>query len=433
MPTVGCMTTEILDLDDLDDLVTSKPADAGGDDRSLAPRLGWGDRAALTALVAAALTTALDGPMPWPLIRAAAIVAVAVALVRARTVPARVRSAVLGLIGLLTAAYGGGYGAMYALKDPASLTAVTGLATLIAGVATLIAGVAGLLRGTRWWTKLVSIPAALAVTFVLGMPIGLGVAQTNVPPLRLGDRTPASVGLAYDDVELTTADGVDLDAWYVPSMNGAAVVLLAGAGSVRSDEVDRAAAIARHGYGVLLLDVRGHGGSEGEPMLLGWYGERDVRPAVDWLLERPEVTGGRVGVVGMSMGGQQAVAAAGDDSRIRAVVADGVVGRHSSELDAPTAVDTFLGWLSMETAEMLTEAPHPVPLRDAARAATASFLVVAAERVGLEQDFSEILVDAAADRVDVWVAPDSGHTGAFGRHPHEWERRVTEFLDATLV
>ena len=84
-----------------------------------------------------------------------------------------------------------------------------------------------------------------------------------------------------------------------------------------------------------MLDVRGHGGSGGEANLMGWYGELDVKPGIDYLLARGDVSDGRVGVVGMSMGGQQAVAAAGDDPRIRAVVADGVVGRHSSEIDAP--------------------------------------------------------------------------------------------------
>lgn len=51
------------------------------------------------------------------------------------------------------------------------------------------------------------------------------------------------------------ADGVRLSAWYVPSRNGAAVVLLPGAGSTRTAVLGQAAVLARHGYGALLTDT----------------------------------------------------------------------------------------------------------------------------------------------------------------------------------
>ena len=43
----------------------------------------------------------------------------------------------------------------------------------------------------------------------------------NVPAM-----TPAEVGLAYEDVALFTEDGLHMAAWYVPSHNGAAVVIV---------------------------------------------------------------------------------------------------------------------------------------------------------------------------------------------------------------
>ena len=54
-----------------------------------------------------------------------------------------------------------------------------------------------------------------------------------------------------------------LAGWYAPSRNGAAVVLLHGAGSTRSNVLDEAVVLAEHGYGVLMLDARGHGESAG--------------------------------------------------------------------------------------------------------------------------------------------------------------------------
>lgn len=419
------MTTELISVAPPVELVEIEPKAFGQ-----VPR--WVERAALVSGVGAAIATAFDGPQPWPLVRAIVVIAAVVWLVRAAPLYGRRRAGVLATTGFLATVYGAGYGVMYAIKDAVSLTAVAGLTALVAGLVTAVGSVVAVLRSTRWWVKVLAVPTTLMVAALFGLPLGIGVAMTNVPPLRLGDRTPATVGLDYEDVRVTTSDGVELDAWYVASRNGSAVVLLAGAGSVRSDEVDRAAALANQGFGVLLLDVRGHGGSDGEANLLGWYGERDVKPGIDYLLSRPDVSDGRVGVIGMSMGGQQAVAAMGADPRIRAVVADGVVGRHSSELDAPTPVDGFLGWLSMETTELLTAAPHPRPLAEAVEGSSASLLVIAAEKVALEQDFAEVLVDAAPDRVDLWIAPDSGHTGGFAAHPAQWEQIVSDFLQSQL-
>ena len=141
-------------------------------------------------------------------------------------------------------------------------------------------------------------------------------------------------------------------------------------------------------------------------------------------------------LVGMSRGGQPAVAAAGDDPRIRAVVAAGVVGRHSSEIDAPNAIDGLMGWMMMQATELTTGAPHPIPLVDAVRAASPHHvLVIAAGKgaMGMEADFANQLVNASPKTVEVWSVDDVSHTQAFSKHRGEWTARVTEFLDAALA
>jgi hypothetical protein len=60
--------------------------------------------------------------------------------------------------------------------------------------------------------------------------------------------------------------------------------------------------LARHGYGVLRFDRRGEGESEGDPNLLGWGMDRDLRAAVAFLEERPDVRDGRIGGLGLSVG-----------------------------------------------------------------------------------------------------------------------------------
>lgn len=394
----------------------------------------WRRTTAAIAGIGVAVVTGLDGAQPWPAVRSMCVlVPVGSALLVGRRVAGRREAAIWIVVGFVAVLVGAGIGVPYTINTGASMITFAGITALVAGLVTLAVGIAGVLRRTRWWQKALAFVTGLAVVGVLGVPLTVALTMTNVPPLALGDTTPASVGLPYDDVELHTEDGVRLDGWYVPSENGSAVVLLGGSGSIRSDEVDRAAALARYGFGVLLLDVRGHGTSGGEAMLLGWYGERDIAPAVDYLLARPDVVDGRVGVVGMSMGAQQAVAASGADARIRAVVADGVVGRHGSELTAHDPLDALMGWVSYKATELMTGAPYPVRLVDAVRdAAPNRLLVVAGENVPPELDFAEKLVAASPATVEVWVAPDSGHTEGFEKHPDEWAAEVTGFLTAAL-
>ena len=391
-----------------------------------------------TSAVGVATTTAFDGPQPWPVIRGLVVVLTAIAMIRPRATPrGRWAGLVLVAYGFAAATIAIGVGGSRLWRvGPADVAGVGVILGVSAGVVLLVLGARMVLASTRWWLKVLAIPAGLVVAGMLGTSLSAGLMMTNAAPLPLGDATPSDVGLGYEDVELRTADGVRLEAWYVPSENGAAVVLLAGAGSTRDGEVERAAALAGEGFGVLMLDVRGHGGSGGEANLMGWYGELDVKPGIDYLLARGDVSGGRVAVVGMSMGGQQAVAAAGDDLRIRAVVADGVVGRHSSEIDAPNAIDGLMGWVMMQATELTTGAPHPTPLVDAVRAASPHrVLVIAAGRgaMGMEADFANELANASPETVEVWNVGDVSHTQAFSKHRGEWTARVTEFLDGALA
>ena len=53
--------------------------------------------------------------------------------------------------------------------------------------------------------------------------------------------------LAHEDVSLHTRDGLRLAAWYVPSRNGAAVVVVHGGGGTRNGSERHARMLARAG------------------------------------------------------------------------------------------------------------------------------------------------------------------------------------------
>ena len=124
---------------------------------------------------------------------------------------------------------------------------------------------------------------------------------------------PADLGAPYEDVAFTTSDGLRLEGWYIRSRNGAAVIAFPG----RAASQKRAKMLADHGYGVLLFDRRGEGESEGDPNLLGWHGERDIHAAVRFLQSRPDVDPGKIGGIGLSVGGEVMMGAAAESPRSR--------------------------------------------------------------------------------------------------------------------
>jgi hypothetical protein len=170
-------------------------------------------------------------------------------------------------------------------------------------------------------------------------------------------------------------------------------------------------------------------------MDLGWWGDRDVDAAITWLTGSPDVTDGRIGVVGMSMGGEEAIGAAATDARIRAVVTEGALWRGS--MDTAFLPTDFPGWtdrimLAIQTAvtRLLTSAPEPSSLRRSIAAIAPRPVLLIAGQPELRGD--RYLHDAAPGSVELWELPDTPHVGGLSHHPVEWEQRVTGFLDRAL-
>jgi pimeloyl-ACP methyl ester carboxylesterase len=345
------------------------------------------------------------------------------------------------LAGLALLPLGVGIGVPHLAKAGLRLATVLGAAALIAALALL--GAAGflLVRATPRWWRLLVLPALVLAPLLVSLVLGQAVAATNVPRTSVGPVTPADRGLTYAEARFSTADGVALSGWYVPSTNGAAVVLLHGAGSTRASVLRHATVLARHGYGVLLFDARGHGRSEGRAMDFGWYGDADTAAALSFLERQPGVDPARLGAVGLSMGGEEAIGAAAGDARIRAVVAEGATNRVaadkawlSNEFGWRGTVQRKLEWAVYAAADLLTAADPPGSLRDAVvAAAPRPVLLIAAGGVPDEPRADRWIRSASPATVDLWVVRDAGHTDGLRTHPLEWEARVTAFLDRALL
>ena len=284
-------------------------------------------------------------------------------------------------------------------------------------------------------------PLFLVLTLATGY-LGVGlyvVLRMTSPRRRRPEATPASVGLGYEKVELRSTDGVRLGAWWVPAEGSSrAAVLVPGWGGSKSDEhVLRTAPVYNHaGYGVLMIDPRAQGESDGTRRTLGFREVRDVLGALSWLQKRGYETGAIV-LHGWSMGGTTAMRAA-PGTGVAAVVEEAgsadlplLLGDKIPEiirfggvfmpgiLLAGRLFPDFDAWAVRPVREATKLSEEGVPL----------FVIHSTGDELVPYEHAAMLA-AAYPGARVWKLEEYGHVEAC-HHP-DYGRRVTGFLE-TLV
>jgi dienelactone hydrolase len=212
--------------------------------------------------------------------------------------------------------------------------------------------------------------------------------------------------------ETFVSGGVPVTAeWFDPAAAGSTksptVVLLHGADGMTRAETYRfgARALAAAGFHVVLIryfertgDVRANWASLREDARL-WL--ETVRDAVTYVSKKPDVDRDRIGIVGFSLGASIALAAAGEDARIKAVV------------------DVF--------------GPMPTGAEKAAHTPPVLILHGARDRVVPVEHARrlEALLKARGVAHEVRIYPDQGH-GSQGTAQIDAAGRILVFLNAHL-
>jgi dienelactone hydrolase len=331
-------------------------------------------------------------------------------------------------------------GVYYTTKGGPTGDDFTGLLAIPAGIVLIGLGVVTLWRsrkrgGGRWWRytrRTLLAVGGLAVLYVLVLPLSLAYVFTHV---ARGFVPAPELGAPHEEVSFTTSDGLELEGWYIPSKNRAAVIAFPG----RSGPQRPTRMLARHGYGVLLFDRRGEGASEGDPNVFGWKGERDVRAAVAFLESRPDVDPDRIGAIGLSVGGEMLIEAGAESGGPAAIVSEGAGIRSIREAVAIPGTRKMLeaaiahAIVTPATALFSNDLP-PASLEDlsAKIAPTPVFFIYAVPGQGGEAELTETFYDAAKEPKEIWLVPGAAHTGGIEAQPEKYERRVVGFFDAAL-
>ncbi|MBV9021439.1 MAG: alpha/beta hydrolase [Ktedonobacteraceae bacterium] len=272
--------------------------------------------------------------------------------------------------------------------------------------------------------------------------------------------TPASLGLQFHYVTFPSReDHLQLRGWFIPGIlpNGSltaqrTIIMVHGTHTNRADKdaglLDLSGAFARNGLAVLAFDMRGMGGSPPAPLSLGYFEQRDVLGAVDFLrsgsipypeLGRPRIIGGW----GVSMGGATLILAAAREQAIKAIVSDCAYadiipilerevpkGSHLPPMFTPGALRAAQAIYGMDF-----YAVRPVDV--VARIAPRPILFIhgdADDYVPTSNMF--VLANAARStpdaNVQTWLVHGAKHARSFVNNKDEYIARVVAFYDAEL-
>jgi pimeloyl-ACP methyl ester carboxylesterase len=280
--------------------------------------------------------------------------------------------------------------------------------------------------------SVLSVLLMLAVIFITGYSVNAWT-QSMLHPRRIpstGDSLPGEQ-ISYQDITLTTRDGMQLAAWYSAPENGAVILLAHGYGDNRLENMY--GMLARNGYGVLAWDFRAHGESGGDTSTLGYFEQLDVEAALDYALAQDGVE--HIGAWGGSMGGATIILTAAKRMEIEALVADSAF---------PSLEDVLRGSMPYEFLFPLVKtfgeyqsggdisAVSPV-LEIGKISPRAVFIIDGWDGNAKEISSPYRLYNAADEPKVIWTEREIPHMGMQARFPNQYENKVLGFFDEWLL
>jgi pimeloyl-ACP methyl ester carboxylesterase len=247
--------------------------------------------------------------------------------------------------------------------------------------------------------------------------------------------------------EVVSADGVPIAGWYIPAAGGVGptgptVLIVHGGngGMANKSEVLKYAPPFHAAYNLVLLDLRGSGRSGAADSTWGLREQWDLRAMIDWLARAKNPAW--IGVMGNSNGAATALAEAGGDPRVRALVLDSMHATVSAQLG--NVLETEKGYPAWPTAwAIITGASLRIgadiasvdPLRTITRVGDRPVLLLhgSADHVDRPSQSAERNLHAAQEAgvaVGLEICPGADHGDVIGTCPEAWARWAVSFMDA---
>lgn len=283
--------------------------------------------------------------------------------------------------------------------------------------------------------RLTRVAAALFIAAVFVAIALAGSAAVSVPRWPV---TARPAGLPAEDIAVEGESGTVIRGWVIPNDCACGVViLLHGSGATRESMLPRARFLHHAGYGVVVVDMRAHGLSDGSVTTFGGRESRDVRAII--AEARRRFAGQKLGAIGFSLGG--AALLLGDTPPdVDALIVEAVYG--TIEDTARRRVASTMGPVIASVLPWLLYAQMPWRFgvsRDELRpitrigAVAAPILVMGGEKDPfVPPDETRRLFQAAHEPKELWVVPNASHWDLHQAASAAYEQRVLEFFRRVL-
>ena len=274
----------------------------------------------------------------------------------------------------------------------------------------------------------------IAVLFIWAIWTPVRHAFTFAHPSR-GLAWSPKTELDFREVTFPSRDGLTLFGRFVPGKNHATIILLHGLGGTSNDMLLHAEVLAQAGYGILLMDLRAHGSSDGDTSTYGLREADDVAGAIDYLLTRVDVNGQKIGALGISLGAQAALRGALKSEHIRALVLEGLGPSVLSDHDGRSnSLQRWLNyptnWLYYHAYVCMTDSRNTGVLEVIGKIAPRPILFIASGAKDIY--FSRQFYTAANKPKELWELPNGQHGAAILQGAQEYQKRLLKFFRKAL-
>ena len=243
--------------------------------------------------------------------------------------------------------------------------------------------------------------------------------------------------LPFQDVLVNANDGLALHGWYLPSENGAIILMQHGYKSDREEFVEEATMFGRAGYGVLVTSVRAHDVNDGDQITFGLREMQDIDAWVSFALLQPGIDPERIGMIGNSLGASMTIQYAANHDAIKAIVAHSAFSSMRDTIE--TSIRHFTGlppfpfapliqfWAEIQLGFSINEINASAWIADISPRPV--FLLHSLDDTVISPGSGQLLYEAAREPKEIWLENGVDHADFEQAFPEKFADRVIGFFN----
>lgn len=250
-------------------------------------------------------------------------------------------------------------------------------------------------------------------------------------PMETMIRTPADIGMEYDDITLSSQGGISLHGWYLPTDKEPLGTVLFFHGNAENISTHIASVywLPSQGYNVFLIDYRGYGRSSGAADIDGVH--LDVKAAIEFMIQRKQ-KGQCLVVLGQSLGGALVARTLGDIpyQDIDVVVLDSTFSDYR-RITRDVLDQGLLTWPVKWPASWLISNRYRPDTVIGNISPTPILIIHSKKDEVIPLHHALTLYDNAKEPKELWVLENGGHIASFVTEKGRYRKKFLDYLKTT--